>query len=274
MNQTVTRSLSGVLFLAIMVCGLIFNQYAYAVLMLFIMVVMMLEFYALTMEGRFMVSRGFAIFAGVTLFTLMFLSYAIGIPPKFIGLAIIPLVVVMILSLYSKDRAEFKMASNLYTGMIYIAMPLSLSNILVFKGGEYSGLLMLSFFCIIWGSDIGAYCFGLLFGKNGKKLFPSISPKKSWAGFWGGLAVAVATAIILNVTGLLVIPWYHSIILAILMDVAGVYGDLFESLWKRIYEVKDSGKIIPGHGGFLDRFDSAIFAIPVGAIYLMLTGLI
>ena len=117
-------------------------------------------------------------------------------------------------------------------------------------------------------------CFGLLFGKNGKKLFPSISPKKSWAGFWGGLAVAVATAIILNVTGLLVIPWYHSIILAILMDVAGVYGDLFESLWKRIYEVKDSGKIIPGHGGFLDRFDSAIFAIPVGAIYLMLTGLI
>lgn len=274
MNQTVTRSLSGVLFLAVMVCGLIFNQYAYAALILFIMVVMMLEFYSLTMEGRFKVSRGFAIFAGVTLFTLIFLSYAIGLHPKFIGLAIIPLIVVMILSLYSKDRAEFKMASNLYTGMIYIAMPLSLSNILVFKGGKYSGLLMLSFFCIIWGSDIGAYCFGLLFGKNGKKLFPSISPKKSWAGFWGGLATAVATAIVLNVTGLLVIPWYHSVILAVLMDVAGVYGDLFESLWKRIYDVKDSGKIIPGHGGFLDRFDSAIFAIPVGAIYLMLSDLI
>ena len=274
MNQTVTRTISGVLFLVIMVCGLIFNQYVYAALIIAMMVIMMLEFYSLTMEGRFKVSRGFAIFAGVTLFTLIFLSYAIGISPKFIGLAIIPLIVVMILSLYSKDRAEFKIASNLYTGMIYIAMPLSLSNILVFKGGEFSGLLMLSFFCIIWGSDVGAYCFGLLFVKNGKKLFPSISPKKSWAGFWGGLGTAVLTAVILNLTGLLVIPWYHSIILAVLMDVAGVYGDLFESLWKRVYDVKDSGNIIPGHGGFLDRFDSAIFAIPVGAIYLMLTGLI
>ena len=274
MNQTVTRTISGVLFLAIMVCGLLFNQYVFAALIIFIMVVMMLEFYALTMEGRFMVSRGFAIFAGVTLFTLIFLSFAIDLPAKYIGLALIPLIVVMILSLYSKDRAEFKMAGNLYTGMIYIAMPLSLSNLLVFKGGEFSGLLVLSFFIIIWGSDVGAYCFGLLFGKNGKKLFPVISPKKSWAGFWGGLGTAVVTAIILNLTGLLVIPWYHSIILAVLMHVAGVYGDLFESLWKRIYDVKDSGKIIPGHGGFLDRFDSAIFAIPVGAIYLMLTGLI
>ena len=274
MNQTVTRTISGVLFLVIMVCGLIFNQYVYAALLIAMMVIMMLEFYSLTMEGRFKVSRGFAIFAGVTLFTLMFLSYAIGIPAKFIGLAIIPLIVVMILSLYSKDRAEFKIASNLYTGMIYIAMPLSLSNILVFKGGEFSGLLMLSFFCIIWGSDVGAYCFGLLFGKNGKKLFPSISPKKSWAGFWGGLLTAVITAIVLNLTGLLVMPWYHSLILAVLMHVAGVYGDLFESLWKRVYDVKDSGNIIPGHGGFMDRFDSAIFAIPTGALYLMLTGLI
>ena len=69
-------------------------------------------------------------------------------------------------------------------------------------------------------------------------------------------------------------PWYHSLILAVLMHVAGVYGDLFESLWKRVYDVKDSGNIIPGHGGFMDRFDSAIFAIPTGALYLMLTGLI
>ena len=75
-------------------------------------------------------------------------------------------------------------------------------------------------------------------------------------------------------TGLLVMPWYHSLILAVLMHVAGVYGDLFESLWKRVYDVKDSGNIIPGHGGFMDRFDSAIFAIPTGALYLMLTGLI
>ena len=275
MNQTVKRTISGICFLAIMVCGLLFNKFAFAALIILIMVVMMHEFYALTMGHTYKVSRGFAIFAGVILFALVFCSYAFRLPAKFIGLALIPLLVVMTLSLYSKDRAEFKMVANIFTGMIYIAMPLALSNILVFtKEGEFSGLLVLSFFCIIWGSDIGAYCFGLLLGKNGKKLFPSISPKKSWAGFWGGLATAFITALILNLTGLLVIPWYHSLILAILMHVAGVYGDLFESQWKRINDVKDSGNIIPGHGGFLDRFDSAIFAIPTGALYLMLVGLI
>lgn len=274
MNTTVKRTISGVIFLAVMVAGLIFNQYAYAALIIFMMVVMMLEFYSMTMGEHFKVSRGFAIFAGVTLFCLIFSSFAFGLPAKYIGLAFVPFIIVMILSLYSKDRSEFKMAGNLFTGMIYIAMPLSLSNILVFKGGSFSGLLVLSFFCIIWGSDVGAYCFGMLLGKNGKKLFPSISPKKSWAGFWGGLGTAFITAVILNATGLLVIPWYHSLILAVLMHVAGVYGDLYESLWKRVYDRKDSGNIIPGHGGFLDRFDSAIFAIPTGALYLMLTGLI
>ena len=274
MNTTVKRTLSGLCFLAIMVCGLLFNQYAFGALILFIMIVMMLEFYALTMGDCYKVSRGFAIASGVILFCLVFSAYAFGLPAKYIGLSLIPLLVVMVLSLYSKDRAEFKMASNLYTGMIYIAIPLSLLNLLAFRGGSFSGLLILSFFCIIWGSDVGAYCFGMLFGKNGKKLFPSISPKKSWAGFWGGLLTAVTTAIVLNLTGLLVMPWYHSLILAVLMHVAGVYGDLFESLWKRVYDVKDSGNIIPGHGGFMDRFDSAIFAIPTGALYLMLTGLI
>ena len=275
MNQTVKRTISGVCFLAVMVSGLIFNQYAFAALIILMMVVMMVEFYALTMGDQYKVSRCFAIVAGVTLFSLLFCCYAFGLPHKFVGLSFIPLLVVMTLSLYSKDKSEFKLSAALYTGLLYIAIPLSLSNLLVFdKDGFFNGLLMLSFFCIIWGSDVGAYCFGLLFGKNGKKLFPSISPKKSWAGFWGGLVTAFLTALVLNLTGLLAIPWYHSLVLAILMHVAGVYGDLFESQWKRICDVKDSGNIIPGHGGFLDRFDSAIFAIPTGALYLMLTGLI
>jgi phosphatidate cytidylyltransferase len=124
---------------------------------------------------------------------------------------------------------------------------------------------------IIWGSDVGAYLFGITLGqKYGKKLFPSISPKKSWIGFWGGLFMAVALAVGLHYLGLLPFELRHCIVMSVLLDVTGVYGDLIESQWKRHYEVKDSGNIIPGHGGLLDRFDSALIAIPIGIIYLVL----
>jgi phosphatidate cytidylyltransferase len=124
---------------------------------------------------------------------------------------------------------------------------------------------------IIWGSDVGAYLFGITLGqKYGKKLFPSISPKKSWIGFWGGLFMAVALAVGLHYLELLPFELRHCIVMSVLLNVTGVYGDLIESQWKRHYEVKDSGNIIPGHGGLLDRFDSALIAIPIGIIYLVL----
>ena len=97
---------------------------------------------------------------------------------------------------------------------------------------------------------------------------------KTWAGFWGGLVFAVLAGIVLVWTGLWTYPWYHAIILAVIMHVAGVFGDLFESQWKRVCDIKDSGSLIPGHGGMLDRFDSALFAIPSGVIYLVILGLL
>ena len=123
---------------------------------------------------------------------------------------------------------------------------------------------------IIWGSDVGAYIFGITLGQRyGKKLFPSISPKKSWIGFWGGMAMAIALAVGLHYLGMLPFDLPHCIAMSVLLNVTGVYGDLIESQWKRHYEVKDSGNIIPGHGGLLDRFDSALIAIPIGIIYLV-----
>ena len=151
-------------------------------------------------------------------------------------------------------------------------------NYLVIDGdGNYSGLILVLFMVLVWMSDVGAYVFGMSFGqKYGKKLFESISPKKSWIGFWGGMFVAILVSLIFCFTGVWkiagaeYISWYHSIILAVLMNIAGVYGDLFESQWKRHYAVKDSGKLIPGHGGLLDRLDSTLFAVPVGMLYINL----
>ena len=177
----------------------------------------------------------------------------------------------MINSLYVKDKSRFNKFSNLYTALLYVAVPWSLLNFAVFgPDGTFNGILLLSFFVIIWGSDVGAYLFGITLGqKYGKKLFPSVSPKKSWIGFWGGLAMAVAIGVALCKLGFLPFAIGHCIALSILLNVAGVYGDLIESQWKRHYEIKDSGNIIPGHGGLLDRFDSALVAIPVGIIYLV-----
>lgn len=275
MNNTVTRTLSGICFLALVLGGLLFSKYLYAALLALIIVTMMAEFYRMTLGDRYKAARIMAIVLGVSLFGLVFCFFAFGLPVKYAALSAILLLAIMVRSLFEKDRESFRHYGLIYTGLVYIALPLSLSNILVFdRAGNFSGVLMLSLLIIIWASDVGAYCFGLLFGKNGKKLCPTISPKKTWAGFWGGLGSAVVAAIILYLTGMFPFPWWHCIVLAMVMNVMGVFGDLFESQWKRLSDVKDSGHIIPGHGGMLDRFDSAIFAIPAGVIYLIITSLL
>ena len=147
---------------------------------------------------------------------------------------------------------------------------------MVFKGETFDGTLMLAFFIVIWASDTGAYCFGMLFGQKlwPAKLCPAISPKKSWAGAVGGMVASLLAAYILKLVGWLPYSLVHVLILAAVMNVLGVFGDLFESLWKRQAGVKDSGNLLPGHGGLLDRFDSSLFAMPAGYVYLLLNGLI
>lgn len=276
MNNVTVRTLSGIAFLAIMVAGLLVDKLLFAGLLIVILGLMMAEFFKMTMGDCYKLARSLAIVSGVCLFALIFITQAYGVNHKIIALAILPLILVMINSLYMKDKGDFGKFSYIYTAFLYIAIPISLSNLIAFKGGDFNGMLILCFFIIIWSSDVGAFAIGSAFGQklNSKKLFPSISPHKSWVGFWGGLAFAIVSAIAMHFTGLIDFPLLHCIIVAILMDIAGVYGDLFESQWKRYCEVKDSGSIMPGHGGMLDRFDSALFAIPVGAIYLSLFNLI
>ena len=275
MNNTVVRTLSGAVYGALIFCCLLINGYLFAALIVFSMCAMMAEFYRMTMGESYKFSRALAIGAGVILFLLLYFCKAFHMPGKYVALAIIPILIVMFNSLLVKDKSEFTKFAFIYTGLLYIAVPMSLSNLLAFREGTFSGLLLLCFFIIIWCSDIGAYILGSLLGqKYGRKIAPEISPKKSWIGFWGGLLFAVLAAMILHWTGLLTFPLVHCIILAVLMHGSGVAGDLFESMWKRCCNVKDSGNLIPGHGGMLDRLDSTLFAMPVGAIYLALFNLI
>ena len=272
MNNFIKRALSGVVFVGVMLAALLLNKYIFGAVMTLSLIVMMKEFLKMTCGRNYWFSQILSILAGATLFVLVYLYRGFGVPGRLVILAFIPVFILMINSLYVKDKSRFDKFSNLYTAILYIAVPWSLLNFAVFGcEGNFDGTLLLSFFVIIWGSDVGAYLFGITLGqKYGKKLFPSISPKKSWIGFWGGLFMAVALAVGLHYLGLLPFELRHCIVMSVLLNVTGVYGDLIESQWKRHYEVKDSGNIIPGHGGLLDRFDRALIAIPIGIIYLVL----
>ena len=271
MNNFIKRALSGVVFVGVMLAALLLNKYIFGAVMALSLVVMMKEFLKMTCGKDYWFSQILSILAGTTLFVLVYLYRGFNFPGRLVILAFIPVFLLMINSLYVKDKTRFDKFSNLYTAVLYIAVPWSLLNFAVFDGcGAFNGVLLLSFFVIIWGSDVGAYMFGITLGQRyGKKLFPSISPKKSWIGFWGGMAMAIALAVGLHYLGMLPFDLPHCIAMSVLLNVTGVYGDLIESQWKRHYEVKDSGNIIPGHGGLLDRFDCALIAIPIGIIYLV-----
>lgn len=276
MNNTTVRAISGTVFVILMVLCLSFNKFLFAAMVITIMVFMLLEYYRISMGNSYAFSKVLAILSAVFLFVLLFVMQAYHLQLRFVALAMVPVFIVMINSIYLKDKSEYDKLSNIYTGLLYIAIPLALSNLIAFdKAGNFSGLLLIDFFVIIWCSDVGAFTFGNLLGKKfPKKLFESVSPHKTWVGFFGGLFSSVLAAFVLYETGILRFPLIHCLILSVIMSVAGVYGDLFESQWKRFYGVKDSGNIIPGHGGMLDRFDSTLMAMPFGAIYLAIFDLL
>ena len=259
-----------------MLAAFLTNKYIFGIVMLLSLVIMMREFLKMTCGKNYWFSQILSILAGATLFTLIYFYKGFNVPGRFVILAFVPVFLLMINSLYVKDKSRFDKFSNLYTAILYIAVPWSMLNFAVFNTeGEFNGMMLLCFFAIIWGTDVGAYLFGITLGqKYGKKLFPSISPKKSWIGFWGGVFTSVLVAVALHYLGLFHFDILHCIIMAVLLCITGVYGDLIESQWKRHYEVKDSGNLIPGHGGLLDRFDSALIAIPIGIIYLVMINVL
>ena len=165
MNNVTVRTISGVAFILVMLACLLFNKFLFAGLMIFIMSVMLLEFYKITMGNSYTFSKVLAIIAAIFLFGIMFAASAYRIPMRYVALAMVPVFIVMINSLYVKDKEEYGKFSNIYTGLLYIAVPIALANLIAFdKAGNFSGDLLLCFFIIIWCSDVGAFTFGISLG--------------------------------------------------------------------------------------------------------------
>jgi phosphatidate cytidylyltransferase len=160
----------------------------------------------------------------------------------------------------SKDEKPFKNIAYTFLGIIYVALPFTLFTVLAFiKNDTYDPNIVLGCLFLLWSSDSGAYFAGTKFGKT--KLFERVSPKKSWEGSIGGLVTAMIVATIISkyYTNYSAFQWYA---IGVIIVVAGTYGDLVESLFKRSINIKDSADTIPGHGGFLDRFDGLLLSIP------------
>ena len=189
---------------------------------------------------------------------------------------LLTIVYLFISELYMKTENAINGWAYTMLGQMYIALPFSTINVLAFNATPdgnvaYNYMIPLCVFIFLWANDTGAYCSGSLFGKH--KLFPRVSPGKSWEGSIGGAIIVLAVAWLIgyldaqngNTSGLTIPQWMG---LGLVVVVFGTWGDLVESLFKRTLGVKDSGNILPGHGGMLDRFDSSLMAMPAAVIYL------
>lgn len=167
-----------------------------------------------------------------------------------------------VLALFDKRSTSLRECMKSIMGVMYIGVPLLTLNLLYIYDINNTSWLVLVMFAMIWLNDTGAYIFGSKFGK--RKLCERLSPKKSWEGFYGGLLCCILCGIIISfTTDISPFNTFHWILLGALVCVFATWGDLFESLIKRTVKVKDSGNIIPGHGGLLDRIDSLLFVAPV-----------
>jgi len=293
MSSLSKRITSGIVFF-IVVAGALLCSCTFLPLTVAIGALMMSEYYSMTLGKRFFVEQILMILAATLAFVLFFLKFKIDLNPGYLLLVFIPLLATCISFIYTStrdlrrgeadgcvSRDTVNSVAHLLMPALYIVAPLLLAQFLVFgPNGVYTPWLLLSVMILIWLNDVGAYMFGMLLGQRegSLKLFPSVSPKKSWVGFLGGALITLLISILLYFVtrslSLLHISWWHWLVMAVIVSIFGLFGDLFESLIKRACNVKDSGNIMPGHGGLLDRFDATLFVIPVIVLYLKLVCVI
>ena len=277
MNNFIVRTITGILFVAVVVCSFLRPQ---AMVLLFALItgLTIWEFTGLVNDReKVTVNRLISTVAGVYFFFAV-AGFSSDLTPSAVFIPyLVSIIYLMVAELYLKNEDPIHDWAYTMMAQLYIALPFSLLNTLAFHLTPqglvtYDAVLPLSVFVFLWMNDTGAYLCGSLLGKH--KLFPRISPGKSWEGSIGGGILVIAIAVLvwflteqyqLNQLGLSAIEWAG---LGLTVVIFGTWGDLVESLFKRTLGIKDSGNILPGHGGMLDRFDSSLLAIPAAVVYL------
>lgn len=264
MSNLVQRALVGTIFVLIIIGSILFKSWIFNLVMGAVALLGLLEFYGLFKKAAISPQTTLG-----TIFGLLF--YITGIAAiynfeyftYFLGVFILTFISLSIAELYRKKKTPFENIAISFVGIFYISLPLILLNHLL----DFSRITytvnnywpVLTIFILVWCSDTFAYLVGRKLGKH--KLFERISPKKSWEGFIGGLLFSILAGYLIayfteaNIT--------QFVLYGLVASIVGTLGDLVESMLKRSLKIKDSGTIIPGHGGILDRFDAVFFVIPV-----------
>jgi len=266
------RAITGILFVGVLVGCILYDPWTFSALFVVISALTIREFgHLINQVEGVSINKNITMLAGVYLYMAV-MAFCTNLSGSKIFLPYLLLIMYLMISeLYLKKENPVMNWAYSMLSQLYIALPFAMLNVLSFHTSpmdtsvSYNPILPLSVFVFIWLSDTGAYCVGSLIGRH--RLFERISPKKSWEGSIGGGIVAIGSSFIF--------AHYFPIInmaewagLALIVVIFGTWGDLTESLLKRQLHIKDSGAILPGHGGMLDRFDSALMAIPAAVVYL------
>ena len=271
MNNFFVRTLTGIVFVIAIIGSIVISHYLFSLLFLVVTIFTMLEFYKLVDSGlAIKTQKESGVLIGSILFILSSLSSLGLVHPNLLSI-VFPLIgLLFIAEMYRKKANPFLNISMTLAGIFYIAVPFSMLNFFYTPDFDFSKStleVLLGFFFILWVNDTFAYLVGSSIGKH--RLFERISPKKSWEGSVGGFVFGLLTAwgVSYFFKDLELNNW---LIIAAIIMIFGTFGDLVESLFKRSLNVKDSGSILPGHGGLLDRFDAVFLAAPAVFVYLML----
>lgn len=269
-NNFVQRIATAAIFVLVLLGGTLLHSSALCLIFSIIVFIGMIEFYRITIKAQHKPQIISGLIFGVFVLISNFLIAA-NISDKILYFLYIPFVAVfLIVELFRKNKNPFVNVAITFFGAVYVSMPFGLLSYLVFYppfGNHYNPAFLIGYFLLMWANDSGAYIFGSMIGKH--KLFERISPKKTWEGFIGGAICTLLAAFFiskyLNELGLI-----HWLAIGIITFTFGTIGDLVESQLKRTVDLKDSGKILPGHGGILDRFDSILLSAPIVFVYLMI----
>lgn len=238
----------------------IYSQVSFWLLFSAIAVLTQYEFYKLLgLNGNFPL-KIYGTFCGAAVTTLTYFIETYQIKFDFYYVLVPLLTLTFFIKLYRKnDPRPFENLGYTFLGVIYVALPFALLIEIVLQNGAFNPWLAIGILVILWVNDSGAYFSGRFFGR--RKLFERISPKKTWEGFFGGAIFALIAAFVFSEVSQS-LDSFQWIVIALIIIVTGTLGDLVESLFKRSIAIKDSGSIIPGHGGFLDRFDGLLLSMP------------
>lgn len=268
MNNLLVRAITAIIGVAIMLSAIVYSEWTFFAVFLVITLISLREFYQLGQASGRKPFFVWGLIQAALLYTLAYLI-AIGQAERLYYFGLIAFFsLIFVLAIFRKDR-ENLMSCIAFSimGVFYVALPFSLINMIAFAEGAYAYPLIIGLLFSQWANDTGGYFAGKAFGRT--KLYEAISPNKTWEGSIGGLLLVLIITYLISLwfNDLSTIEWMG---LGLVVSVFGSIGDLTESLFKRNLAIKDSGNTIPGHGGFLDRFDGLLLALPFATLYIHL----